>query len=972
MEELKNIVQLIISGKVGENGVGSDGLTRRDFLRLMGASMALAGFSGCRRPIEKIVPYLSQPEEVILGLLNYYATSMPFGLDAFGLMVENHEGRPTKIEGNKLHPSTSGGSNPYLQASILNLYDPDRLKGVYFNGELKSWAKFVEYWREIFASHSVSKGLGLAMLAGSFSSPTLFQLKSEFMRRFPQAQWITYDAVNDNNIFQGIETAFGSRLKPVYHFNKADYILSLDSDFLYLESNNVANAYKFAEGRRLNSSHDKINHLCVVESDYSVTGAAADTRIPLASSNIYDYVIYLAHKLKTAGIDVGFDPKPVNLENLPVEKVDSIVNDLVRTRGKNIILAGRNQPPQVHALVSAINYALENCGETVDYIEMQDVSLTNKNKLISLADRINSGEISTLVMVGCNPVYSSPVDIDLKSALNKVQHKIYLSDYRDETSEAADWLIPRVHFLESWSDARSWDGIPGVVQPQIQPLYGGKSECEFFNLITTGKDERGYDVVRTTWKKFLGNNDFEAKWRKVLHDGLYPDGKMKPASVKLSVNDVNNSISGISGPVVDGYELVFRPDYKVYDGRFTNNAWLQELPDPITKLVWDNAALVSVGTAKELNSKNGDFIEIKYKENRLKIPVWIVPGHADDSVTIPMGYGRSKAGRVGNNTGFNAFKLLTSDGGNIISGVSIEKTGGKYPLASTQDHSKMEGRPLVRTASIKQYRGYSHFAGEMVHIPNLHSLWKEHKYDTGYQWGMTIDLNLCTGCGACTIACQAENNIPVVGKHEAGYGREMHWMRIDRYFGDDEHNPRILVQPVACQQCEMAPCEQVCPVAATNHDEEGLNLMTYNRCVGTRYCSNNCPYKVRRFNFFNYTKKMFESLKMAQNPDVTVRSRGVMEKCNYCLQRINRAKINAKNHGRRVKDGEIVTACQQACPTGAIKFGNLLDPESEVAKSVQNERSYAILAEFNTRPRTIYLARIFNTDDDGAEKRHHG
>jgi len=594
-------------------------------------------------------------------------------------------------------------------------------------------------------------------------------------------------------------------------------------------------------------------------------------------------------------------------------------------------------------------------------------------ELTQLVKDAADGRITTLLMLGGNPCYNAPADLGFGQALQKVQTSIHLSDYFDETSSQTRWHIPRAHYLESWGDACAADGTPSVIQPLIAPLFNGIAPAEMANLIASGSKAAGYEIVQATWRDILGRNGFEQNWRKTLHDGVSPTGQSD--AIRLSTTAVGKALvnsSSYAHAPAGGPELMWYPSPSLFDGRFANNGWLQELPHPITKLTWDNAALISPKTAKEHDLGNGDVVKLTCKNRELELPIWIVPGMADDAVIVEVGYGQNDLGRVADDVGFNTYALTISEFPFRLNGtrgdpgppyyveVALTKTGKTYPLASTQDHGSMEGRPLVREATLEEYRKHPDFAPEAVHHPPLVSMWEDHKYDEGYQWGMAIDLTACTGCNACTIACQSENNIPIVGKEQVANGREMHWMRLDRYFTGNVENPQVVYQPVACQHCEMAPCEQVCPVAATMHDKEGLNTMVYNRCIGTRYCSNNCPYKVRRFNFFNFTKDTPEVTKMVNNPDVTVRSRGVMEKCTFCVQRINRAKIEAKKENRSVRDGEITTACQQACPTRAIVFGDINNPESEVSKIKQRNRNYALLGELNVRPRISYLAKIRN------------
>jgi MoCo/4Fe-4S cofactor protein with predicted Tat translocation signal len=938
-------------------------ITRRNFLALMGASIGLAGLAGCRRPVEKIIPYVTAPEEVIPGVAQHYATTMPFANSAFGLVVESHEGRPTKMEGNKLHPSSLGGTNLYMQAAVLGLYDPDRSNRVVNNGSQSSWNDFVAFWRNKATEMTGNSSAGLAILCEQFSSPTLSRLKDQILKEHPQATWVTWEPVSDENIYGGTELAAGRRLRPLYDFSKADIVLSLDCDFLQTESENVNNATGFTAKRRIENESDSMNRLYTVESCFSLTGAMADHRLRLKSGQIAGFTAALAAELRRQGLDIdGVPDIAASTKRFDAKWLKVVASDLLGARGKSLIVAGRRQHPEAQALVFAINYALGNVGKTVNYYEFTDATTSRLDDLVAFVKKMKSGEIDTLIMIGGNPVYNAPIDLDFENALSKVINTVHLSDHVDETSQLCSWHIPQTHFLEIWEDTRSADGTLSVIQPLIAPMFSGHSRAEMLELISSGLDRRCYEIVRDTWRQYLPTLDLEKQWRKVLHDGLLADSASKPVTPDIDSGNLRHLLTSekFAAQPEDQLEIVFTTSAKLFDGRFANSGWLQELPDPISKIAWDNAALMSHATAAKLGVKSKDLVRLSYKDRDLEIPAWILPGHADGSISVELGYGRDASGRVGNGVGANAYALRGSDRPDFDSGLVITRTGGRYKIANTQDHSSMEGRPIVREATLAYYRDHPDFAPDMVeHLP-LKSLWQDRVYDTGYQWGMTIDLNVCTGCNACVVACQSENNIPVVGKDQVWRGREMQWIRTDRYFTGSVDDPRIAQQPVACVHCENAPCEEVCPVAATQHDSEGLNVMVYNRCIGTRYCSNNCPYKVRHFNFYHYTENTPETLKMANNPDVTVRSRGVMEKCTYCIQRIKRAEINAKDDNRQVKDGEIVTACQQACPVDAIVFGNINDPDSRVSKIKKQNRNYHLLAQLNTKPRTSYLARIRN------------
>ena len=962
-----------------------DGITRRDMMMLLGASMSLAGLAGCRRPVEQIVPFVTAPEEILPGVPIHYATTMPFRRSAYGLIVESHEGRPTKVEGNPSHPSTLGASNSLVQASVLNLYDPDRSQSVTLRGAPKSWSDFVTAWGQLATAHASDGGAGLAILSESFSSPTLARLASELRGRYPRVQWATYDAVSDESRLAGLRSTTGRDLDLMLRLDRATVILALDADPLLTDPEMFRHARGFAAGRRAGGSGGTMNRLYAVEGVYSLTGAMADHRLRLQSRQIAPFLAMLAARLAApgaaslAGAGVpGVDPR----------WIDGLAKDLLANRGTGLILAGERQPAAVHAAVCALNTHLGNTGKTVSYYETKDASLPSVRSLVSLVAAMKAGTVQTLLVLGGNPVFDAPADLDFASAMAKVPHTIALGHAVDETSSKAEWHVPRAHYLESWGDARAVGGTVSVVQPLILPLFGGRSPIEVLGVLAGGMDRPGYDMVRETWRSILdplSDVAFDTKWNRLLHDGflagselpeIVPDltaapfaelGRLAEASAKASADGASASL-----------EIVFLPSPSLHDGRFANDGWLQELPDPLTKLTWDNPALVSPKTAETFGLANEQVIRVDYAGRSLELPVWILPGMADGVVALTVGYGRSHAGRVGSGVGFDAFTVRSAKAPGFDGGVKLTKLGRSYPLSATQTHGSMEGRPLVRESTVTELRsqpqtstdehkkeGKVSALGVFEEEPHHFSLWKEHAYDQGHQWGMTIDLNSCIGCNACMTACQSENNVPVVGKVQVAKGREMHWIRVDRYFsGEPDGSPEIVVQPVPCMHCEDAPCEQVCPVAATVHDAQGLNVMVYNRCIGTRYCSNNCPYKVRRFNFFNFTKDTPDILKLAMNPDVTVRARGVMEKCTYCTQRINRVKIDAKLAGRAIADGDVKTACQQACPASAIEFGDLRDPSSRVVKAKADPRNYALLEELNTKPRTTYLAKVRNPNPD--------
>jgi len=944
---------------------GNNNWSRRNFITLMGASFALAGLAGCRKPVEKIVPYVVRPEEVEPGVANEYATSMPLGLSAVGVVVTCREGRPIHIRGNHLHPSSRGATTPLVQASILDLYDPDRSNSVRHDGEEVTWDAFVAWWKEQYARYRVSGGEGLAVLSETFNSPSLARLKRQFEATFPKAKWLAWEPITDDNIYAGIEMATGQRLQPVHDFSKAKVVLALDCDFLGSESEALASTAGFAQARRVMNRHDEMNRLYVVESSLTVTGINADHRLRLKAAETASFVSALVQRLKTLGVDAGISPMPdAGNDRSHEEFIEALAEDLASRRGEVLFAAGRRQPAYVHYLVYAINEALGAVGTTVAHYEMPGA-------ITSSADISAPGSPETLVILGGNPAYHSSRSPDLKV----IAHTVHLSSHVDETSQLVSWHIPRAHYLESWGDTRSVDGTVSIIQPMIEPLFGGKADLELAALLVFGEERKAYDTVRETFAQVAAPGGFEAQWKRTLHDGILAGSALAPVTPsRLAGASAGAPVDGESG-----LELSFLVTPQ-YDGRFANNGWLQELPDPATKVAWDNVALFSPKTAENLKIANGNVVKLTAAGGSIEIPAWISPGQADDSIAVALGYGRTAAGRVSNGVGVNTFALRTAEAPWFVGGVTAEKTGRSREVACTQDHDLMEGRPIVRENTLDGYRQTGVFYPAEIEHPEPSSLFPEHKYDRGYQWGMSIDLNACTGCNACVIACQSENNIPVVGREQVINGREMHWLRIDRYYAGDTDDPEVAVQPMNCQHCELAPCEQVCPVAATVHDSEGLNVMVYNRCIGTRYCSNNCPYKVRRFNFFNYTKELPLTVRMQQNPEVTVRFRGVMEKCTYCTQRIQTAKAHAKVTARELSDGDVQTACQQACPAKAIVFGNINDPKSEVARLKKNDRRYRVLEELNTRPRTSYLAKLRNPNPKlsrgvpahGDDEAHHG
>jgi molybdopterin-containing oxidoreductase family iron-sulfur binding subunit len=953
---------------------------RRGFLKMMGASLALAGLTGCtRQPEEKIVPYVKPPEDVVPGRPLFFATAVTVGGYAKGVLVESHMGRPTKVEGNPDHPASLGATDVFAQASVLDLYDPDRSQTLTYLGEIRPWGSFLAAVKAALDAQRPGKGAGLRILTETVTSPTLAAQIQDVLAAYPSARWHQYDPVGTDSVRAATAQALGTPSEILYDFDKADVILCLDADFVGTGPANLRLIRAFASRRRLGGEQSPagMTRLYVAESSPSLTGALADHRLPLRASEVLDFARAVA-----AGVGVPAEGGTLPAAGSPRALwVAALVKDLQAHAGRCVVMAGPWQPTAVHALAHAINQKLGNVGQTVAYAPSVEAHPVDQMaSLRDLAAAMDAGQVQTLAVLGGNPVYDAPVDLDFARRMDKVPVRIHLGLHDDETAERCHWHVPAAHPLEAWSDARAFDGTVTIVQPLIAPLYAGcKSVHEVLAAFTDRPERSGYDILRDHWKaQGTVGADPEAAWQRALHDGVMvmPAVPARPVTASpFSASSQASAPPAPTSPAPQGLEIVFRPDASVRDGRFANNGWLQELPRPLTKLTWDNAALMSPRTAESLGVKveqtslgsYTDVVELRYRGRSVKAPAWIVPGHPDGTVTVHLGYGRTRAGRVGTGVGFNAYALRTSDAPWFGGGLEVKKTGGRYRLACTQDHWSMEGRNPVRAGTLEEYEKEPGYAKEMAEEPPPSlTLYPSFKY-TGHAWGMAIDLNSCVGCNACTIACQAENNIPVVGKDQVGRGREMHWIRVDRYYSGTVENPETHHQPVPCMHCENAPCEVVCPVAATTHSDEGLNDMVYNRCVGTRYCSNNCPYKVRRFNFFLYSDFDTPSLKLQKNPDVTVRSRGVMEKCTYCVQRINRARIDARNEGRPIKDGEIKTACQAACPGEAIVFGDINDPASRVAKLKAEPRNYGLLAELNTRPRTTYLAHVKNPNPEIGE-----
>ncbi len=972
---------------------------RRGFMKLLGASLALAGLTSCVRPYqqEKIVPYVKAPEELIPGEPIYFASALTQGGYATGVLVESQQGRPTKIEGNPDHPASLGSSSAQMQAAPLALYDPDRSQFVLNGGAASSYGDFAQVLGTTL--QGLGDGTGFYILSETVTSPTLARQLAALLTQFPKAQWHQFDGLTGNSV-AGSQLAFGEQAAVRYDFSKADIVLSLGSDFLGSGPGQIAYSRAFSERRRVRGAEDTMNRVYVLESGPTVTGSMADHRLALRPSQITAAAYAIAANLGVEGVERSDLP-----EGLEQAWLDAVSEDLNGAKGRCVVVAGDEQSPSVHVLVAAINELLGNVGETVIYTEPVAVQpLEQVASLKGLTDAMNGAQVQFLLILGGNPVYSAPSDLAFADALAKVPLSVHHSLYVDETSSACTWHVPATHDLETWSDARAFDGTVSIMQPLIEPFYNGFSVHEVLSAALGDTESTPYDVVRATYENQV-DGDFETFWRQSVYKGALAGTQLGAKALTLQANAIsqagtsaqasasaaaaalaaadarraavvanavigNTTSSGgsetpVTSPEADGLEVAFQLDPSILDGRYSNNGWLQELPNPFTKLTWDNAALIAPALAEREGLSNGDMVAVTVADRSLELPVWLNPGQADNLIVLHLGYGRRAAGHVGNGLGFNVNTLRASDTLWHATGAQLRATGKTYTLVSTQMHHALdtdgvENRHIVRHGTLTELQAepeHPHFVHPVEHPES--NLYAPYTYE-GYAWGMVVDMNVCTGCNACVTACQAENNIPIVGKGQVQIGREMQWIRVDAYYGGDVDDPSFYHMPMMCQHCEQAPCEPVCPVGATTHDSEGLNVMVYNRCVGTRYCSNNCPYKVRRFNFLQYAELDDTSLAMLANPNVTVRSRGVMEKCTYCVQRIKASTIRAGNENRQVRDGEIVTACQSACPTQAIVFGDINNPESAVSAARGSVLNYAVLTELNTAPRTSYLTKLTN------------
>ncbi len=998
-----------------------DGLSRRNFIKFMGASLALAGLSGCvYQAPEKIVPRVRSQDDVLPGKPLFVATAMTLSGIATGLLAKSYEGRPIKIEGNPDHPGSLGGTDSFAQGALLDMYDPDRSQQIIYRGSPSNWQNFMTAFRSAVDTNRADGGAGIRFLTETVTSPTMLAQFKQIAAELPNARWVQYEPVNDDNATLGARLAFGTPVNSIYNFEKAERILALDADVF--SDFNVRYTSELAAGRAISEQKPDMSRIYAIETTISLMGAKADHRLAVKPSQLAEVA-----KAVAAGVGVAGS---VSAYKENATWIATMAKDLAAHKGRSVVVAGKSAPPVVHALAHAMNAALGNVGQTVTYTDpLTPSEKTQTEQLRELIADIDAKRVKMLVIVGGNPMYTTPVDLKLsKERMSSIEMCVHHGLYVDETAEYCHWHVAGKHFLESWSDTRAYDGTATIIQPLIDPIYSSRGAHEFLQLMFKENFERkDLDIVKEFWQQqgitaaastakaaapapsptpaaspapagtpaaanAAPTRSFEDNWRKAVHDGVIPNSA--PAAKSVSVNTAflsqPQNVPAASGPI----EFTILPDPTIYDGRFANNGWLQELPKPLNKVTWENVMLVSPNTAAELklnrsndnreisggergtafvNTKGSnmgaDTVTVTYQGGKISkpVPVWITPGQPDGVMTLFMGYGRTKAGRVGTGIGYNVFDVQRSDAMAFGTG-SIEKTNETVQIATTQIHFNMEGRDILRVFDVDVFKADEHLGEQPDEYPKsiYPTEYYQKQYSENYKWGMTIDLNACSGCNACVIACQAENNIPVVGKEQVERSREMHWLRVDAYYtGDDINNPGgVHFQPIPCQQCEQAPCEVVCPVTATVHTPEGLNDMVYNRCVGTRYCSNNCPYKVRRFNFLLYQDWDTPQYKLMRNPDVSVRSRGVMEKCTYCTQRISAARIEAEKDGRKVRDGEIMTACQSACAANAIVFGDMNDPLSKIAKTKQDRRDYMLLNELNTQPRTTYLAGLKNQNTE--------
>ncbi len=961
---------------------GEDGWARREFLKLMGASLAMASAGCIRRPVQKILPYNKQPEEVTFAVPNFYTSTYFDGSDALGLLVRTREGRPLKIEGNPKHPMNRGGTSARAQAHILSLYDPERIKGPLRNLLNKGKTNrdtINTKWEEVDDAtvKQLAKG-GVVVLTGAVNSPSTRALIGDFAQAFG-AKHMMWEPLAHEEIREGQKASYGDDVVPFYRFDKAKIIISVDADFLGTWLMPTTFSRQFATARK---DIENMPKLVVFDSAYSLTGANADVRVRIKPSQQIAVVMGLAHEVakRMGAMKPALEPFANVAAQLGIEPAlfAKMAEDLHLNRGKSLVVAGglptlTSQARELQIAVNYLNSLLGNDGITVDGKAGMPGLNASYQDMAELIDSLNKGSVKTVIIHGTNPMYSLGESSGFHEAIKKAELVLYTGDRNDETGKIANYVIPDLHALEAWGDLEIGRGLFSIHQPTIRPMYDTRSfQLSLMNWAFMAKKgprriqdfETYYDYLRNFWKEEVypkagKGKSFDDFWDEALQVGVV--GDQANGGARTFRAEVLNQVKPVAKS--EGFELVLYPTIALGDGRLANVAWLQELPDPVTKICWDNYVCLSIATAEKMKVREGHMMDITVNGKSFKLPAHIQPGLHDDVLAVPVGYGRTAAGKVGNNIGLNAYTMVSYQKGMPIyagAKAEVKNTGMKYDLANPQGHHVMEGRQIVVEATLKEYLK-NPAAGKHQH--HIFSIWSGHAYN-GHKWGMGVDLNTCTGCNACVIACQSENNVPVVGKKYVIQGREMHWLRIDRYYVGEPNNAQVVFQAMLCQHCDNAPCETVCPVAATVHNSEGLNDMVYNRCVGTRYCSNNCPYKVRRFNWFNYAKLIEKPMHLALNPDVGVRTRGVMEKCTFCVHRIKETKAHAKLEKRELKDGEVTTACAQACPTDAIIFGDMNDPNSRVAKWFKDPRGYALLEEFHAAPNVRYMAKIRNDDQE--------
>jgi Fe-S-cluster-containing dehydrogenase component len=916
------------------------GPNRRRVLQLMGATLSLGGLAGCGHPRRhntqtRLVPYVHEPPRIIPGeALSYASASLLDGI-ANGILVTTTNGRPVKIEGNPQHPWSLGGTDIFAQASIIGLYDPDRSETVLHLGRSTDWPAFGGAIKPRLAALKKSGGAGMRLLTGPVSSPSLTARVKAMQAAYPGLRWHIH-APLENAAHEGARQAFGKPLETRWRFDQAAVVVSLDGDFLDPGPGQTGMAMRWSEARRRAAASGKVMALHAAAPTPDLTLAKADYPVVARHGDIAALADALLSDIQGSS-QPGDDPVSVWRGKAAAA--------LKAARGQGIVLTGAHQPAAVHAAVQRLNQALGNTGHTVFHTAPV---LHQGESLASLARDMHAGAVTTLIMLDTNPAYTAPHDLDFAKALKAVPFKVHAGEYVDETATRCDWHLPLAHPLERWGDARAFDGTVSLLQPMVEPLYQGRSPEEIISFITDAKPRMGLALLRGYWKANWPQGGFAAGWRQALTVGFIANTALPVETVPAA-----SAAPPASATPAKGLDLLIRPDPSIRDGRFATIGWLQELPKPLTKIVWDNFIAISGDLAKREHLKNGDVVLLSSDKASMAGPVWVVPGQQAETLTMYLGFGRHIPDMVGDGVGYDAYTMRTAARPWHINNVSLTKTSEHRTLATTQELFTMEGHDLARV----QTPGAPPYPSAEAQ-PTLYPKWPS----DGYAWGMAVDLDTCIGCNACIVACQAENNIPVIGRDEVLRGRDMHWLRVDRYTEGTAEHPDTRFMPVPCMQCEQAPCEVACPVEATVHDHEGLNLMVYNRCVGTRACEAYCPYKVRHFNFADYGLQASPSEQLQYNPEVTVRGRGVMEKCTYCVQRIEHAHIQAGKENRPVRDGEVVTACQGACPARAISFGNLADPNAAVVAAKANSRNYTLLEELNTRPRTTYLAALRPAD----------